>query len=68
MKTVSGKQFAKILETKGWTLKRIQGSHFIYSHPNKNQIISVPVHKNEDLKKGLQKSLMNLAEIKDDEL
>jgi predicted RNA binding protein YcfA (HicA-like mRNA interferase family) len=68
MKTISGKEFTKILEKKGWTLKRIQGSHFIYSHPNKSEIISVPVHKNNDLKKGLQKNLMNIAEIRDDEL
>jgi predicted RNA binding protein YcfA (HicA-like mRNA interferase family) len=68
MKTLSGKEFAKVLEKKGWSLKRIQGSHFIYSHPDKNEIISVPVHKNDDLKKGLQKHLMNIAGIKDDEL
>jgi predicted RNA binding protein YcfA (HicA-like mRNA interferase family) len=68
MKTVSGKEFSKILEKKGWSLKRIHGSHFIYSHPDKPEIISVPVHKNEDLKKGLQKNLMNLSGIKDDDL
>ncbi len=53
MKTVSGKEFTKILEKKGWTLKRIHGSHYIFSHPDKIEIISVPVHKNDDLKKGL---------------
>ncbi len=68
MKTVSGKEFLKILEKKGWSLKRTHGRHFIYSHPNKSEIISVPVHKNEDLKKGLQKNLMNIVGIKDDEL
>ena len=68
MKTVSGKEFAKLLEKKGWRLKRTHGSHFIYGHPNKAEIISVPVHKNEDLKKGLQKNLMNIAEIREDEL
>jgi predicted RNA binding protein YcfA (HicA-like mRNA interferase family) len=41
MKTVFGKEFIKILEKKGWTLKRIQGSHLIYSHPNHTAIISV---------------------------
>ncbi|MGI8637013.1 MAG: type II toxin-antitoxin system HicA family toxin [Segetibacter sp.] len=38
MKTISGKEFTKILEKKGWSLKRIHGSHFIYSHPNKPKL------------------------------
>lgn len=56
MKTVSGKEFVKLLQTKGWILKRINGSHHIFSHPEKTEVISIPVHKNEDLKKGLQKN------------
>ncbi|MBB3054611.1 type II toxin-antitoxin system HicA family toxin [Mucilaginibacter gotjawali] len=68
MKTLSGKKFIKILEQKGWNLKRINGSHHIYTHPGKTEIISVPVHKNEDLKIGLQKKLMSIAEISDEEL
>lgn len=68
MKTLSGKEFIKILEKKRWTLKRINGSHFIFSHPDKTEIISVPVHKNEDLKKGLQKKLMTIAGIIESEL
>lgn len=68
MKTLSGKEFIKILEKKGWTLNRINGSHFIFSHPDKIEVISVPVHKNEDLKKGLQKKLMTIAGISDNEL
>ncbi|WP_239033302.1 type II toxin-antitoxin system HicA family toxin [Leptothermofonsia sichuanensis] len=31
MKSISGKQFAKILERKGWQLIRVQGSHHIYN-------------------------------------
>jgi predicted RNA binding protein YcfA (HicA-like mRNA interferase family) len=68
MKTLSGKEFTKLLERKGWILKRINGSHFIFSHPDKIEIISVPVHKNDDLKKGLQKKLMSIADISDNDL
>ncbi len=68
MKTVSGKEFTKLLEKKGWILKRIHGSHHIFSHPDKIEIISVPVHKNEDLKKGLQRKLMTIAGMNDNEL
>lgn len=30
MKSVSGKEFCKILERNGWKLARINGSHHIY--------------------------------------
>lgn len=30
MKSVSGKELARLLERHGWTLLRIQGSHHIY--------------------------------------
>jgi len=30
LKSISGKAFAKILEKKGWILRRISGSHHIY--------------------------------------
>ena len=30
MKSVSGKEFAKVLERNGWALLRVQGSHHIY--------------------------------------
>jgi predicted RNA binding protein YcfA (HicA-like mRNA interferase family) len=49
-------------------LKRINGSHHIYKHPKKTEIISLPVHKNDSLKLGLQKKLMSIAEINDEEL
>ncbi len=68
MKTVSGKSFCKILEKKGWELARINGSHHIYTKKGTVYRISVPVHKNDSLKIGLLKSLMKIAEIKDDEL
>ncbi len=68
MKTLSGKDFTKLLEKRGWVLKRVNGSHFIFFHPDKIEIISVPVHKNDDLKKGLQKKLMSISEIMDRDL
>ena len=67
MKTLSGKDFIKVLEKKGWILKRIHGSHHIFSHPAKIEIISVPVHKNDDLKKGLQRKLKSIADLSDNE-
>jgi predicted RNA binding protein YcfA (HicA-like mRNA interferase family) len=68
MKTISGKDFCKLLERKGWVLARINGSHHIYTKQGTVYRISVPVHKNKDLKMGLLKSLMKTAEISENEL
>ena len=68
MKTVSGKTMCKLLENKGWQLARITGSHHIYLAEGKNIRITVPVHGNQDLKSGLQKFIMKLAEISEEEL
>jgi predicted RNA binding protein YcfA (HicA-like mRNA interferase family) len=33
MKALSGKELAKLLEKRGWELRRIHGSHHIYVRP-----------------------------------
>ncbi|MYA65500.1 MAG: type II toxin-antitoxin system HicA family toxin [Gemmatimonadetes bacterium] len=68
MKTVSGKNFCRALEAHGWRLRRIRGSHHIYTKAGTAARISVPVHGNADLKRGLQRHLMRIAEISDSEL
>lgn len=68
MKGISGKYFCQLLERKGWMLKRINGSHHIYSKAGNAARISVPVHGNTVLKTGLLKHLMKLAEIEESEL
>jgi predicted RNA binding protein YcfA (HicA-like mRNA interferase family) len=68
MKSISGKKLCKIVKKKGWILKKITGSHHIYEKPNENKIISIPVHRNQDLKLGTLKSIMKIAELSEDEL
>ena len=68
MKSISGKKLCKIVEQKGWILKKITGSHHIYEKLGENKIISIPVHKNQDLKIGTLKSLMKIADLTEDEL
>ncbi|MFA4852969.1 MAG: type II toxin-antitoxin system HicA family toxin [Bacteroidales bacterium] len=68
MKSISGKKFCKLLESKGWVLKRINGSHYIYGKQGIDVLLVIPVHKNDDLKVGLLKSLMKLSEIEENEL
>ena len=68
MKTVSGRQFARLLEKRGWVLMRVQGSHHIFAKPGRIERISVPVHGNKPLKVGLLRHLMKLAGIDESEL
>ncbi len=68
MKAVSGKRFAKLAEGKGWRLARINGSHHIFVMDGRNERLVVPIHGNESLKIGLQRSLMRIVPLTDDEL
>ncbi|GJL66635.1 MAG: hypothetical protein NPIRA05_16060 [Nitrospirales bacterium] len=68
MKTVSGKAFAKLLEKKGWELRRIKGSHHIYVKEGNPARISVPIHGSNALKMGLLKHLMKIAGIGESEM
>ena len=67
MKALTGKELCSLLESRGWQLKRIRGSHHIFVKPGVAARISVPVHRGT-LKRGLQRHLMKLAEIKDSQL
>jgi len=68
LKAISGKRLCRLLESKGWELKRINGSHHIYAKAGITTRISVPVHGNKPLKIGLQRHLMKVAEIDEVEL
>ena len=67
MKPISGKNFTKLVERHGWTLLRIQGRHHIYGKLGSDVRLSIPIHKNQMLKIGLQKHLMKLAEITEED-
>ena len=59
---MSGRDFVKKLMKDGWKLDRVSGSHHIM---RKNGVtLSVPVHRNEDLKTGIQNDLNKKAGYK----
>lgn len=68
MKAISGKKLCKLLESRGWSLKRIKSSHHIYSHPENDTILTVPVHGNRDLKQGTLSSLLKAAGLTEDDI
>ena len=61
MTPLSGRELAKLVESMGWFLVRVNGSHHIYSKPGVNVRLSIPVHGSSKLKVGLQRHLMKLA-------
>jgi predicted RNA binding protein YcfA (HicA-like mRNA interferase family) len=61
VRAISGKEFARLLESHGWSLQRINGSHHIYAKAGSSFRISVPIHGNASLKVGLLRHLMKLA-------
>jgi predicted RNA binding protein YcfA (HicA-like mRNA interferase family) len=68
MKSISGKQLCNIVEQKGWVLRRITDSHHIYENPEIEQILSIPVHRNQDVKVGTLKALMKIAQLSEDDV
>ncbi|MGC8720512.1 MAG: type II toxin-antitoxin system HicA family toxin [Thermodesulforhabdaceae bacterium] len=68
MKTISGKEFVKVLEKKGWVLRRISSINHIYVKEETSFRISIPIHGNKPLKTGLLKHFMKIAGIDENEL
>jgi predicted RNA binding protein YcfA (HicA-like mRNA interferase family) len=68
MKSVTGKRMAKLAESKGWNLARISGSHHIYVKEGRIERVVIPIHGNTSLKIGLQRSLMKIIPISEEEL
>ena len=68
MTSVSGRDFARLIERRGWELLRITGSHHIYGKAGSIVRLSVPIHGNRPLKTGLLRHLAKLAGIPDEDL
>jgi predicted RNA binding protein YcfA (HicA-like mRNA interferase family) len=68
MKSVTGKRMAKLAEGKGWNLARIKGSHHIYLKEARIERLVIPIHGSKTLKMGLQRALMKLIPVAEDEL
>jgi len=60
---MNSKTLIKRLESAGWVLRGVKGSHHIYSHPVNGGHISVP-HPKKDLGIGLVQKLLKQAGLK----
>ena len=68
MRSMSGREFARLAERYGWQLLRINGSHHVYGRPGSVVRLSIPIHGNRPLKIGLLRHLAKLAQIPESEL
>jgi predicted RNA binding protein YcfA (HicA-like mRNA interferase family) len=59
---MSGKELVALLIKTGWTLEHVRGSHHILKKEGKR--LSVPVHGNKDVGKGLLNKLLKEAGLK----
>jgi predicted RNA binding protein YcfA (HicA-like mRNA interferase family) len=57
-----------MIERRGWTLLRVNGSHHIYGKNGSVVRLSIPIHGNKPLKAGLLRHLAKLADISIDDL
>ena len=64
---VTAKQLIKVLESRGWYLKRTRGSHHYFRHPAIPDAIAVPVHGCRDVKPGLLLHILKTAGISREE-
>ena len=54
---LSGKDMIKLLENLGFSVVRINGSHHRLKHID-GRVTTIPVHKNDDLPKGLMRKII----------
>ena len=64
--TISGKEFCKILERLGFEKIYGKGSHIRFKHPDGRKTV-IPVHGNEDLGKGLLRTILNQIDLTKEE-
>jgi predicted RNA binding protein YcfA (HicA-like mRNA interferase family) len=65
--TLTPKKIISILESRGFLLDRIKGSHHIFYNPESNKRIVVPFHK-KDLPVGTMMEILRQAGITKEEL
>ena len=58
------KEVIKIIEQEGWFMVRMRGSHRQFKHKNKQGVITIAGHSNDDLAKGTFNSILKQAGLK----
>lgn len=65
---ISGKNLLRVLKKRGFTVVRQKGSHVFVESENGLVSTVIPVHGNEDLGKGLLRSILDDLEMSMEDL
>lgn len=68
MKPLTARQMITLLNVRGWSFVRQNGSHMMFKHLESNKIVVVPNHQGHTLTPGTQRRIMRDAGIKPDEI
>jgi predicted RNA binding protein YcfA (HicA-like mRNA interferase family) len=66
--SLSPQRVITILEKKGFLLKRVTGSHYIFAHPETKRRVTVPFHSSQDVARGTLIQILEDAGISREEL
>ena len=55
------------LESAGWVLRSIRGSHRQFKHPQKSLIVTVAGHPGKDVPIGTLRAILRAAELEGDQ-
>jgi predicted RNA binding protein YcfA (HicA-like mRNA interferase family) len=66
--SLSPQKVIAILEKKGFTLKRVTGSHYIFAHPETKRRVTVPFHSSREVAKGTLLQILEDAGISREEI
>jgi predicted RNA binding protein YcfA (HicA-like mRNA interferase family) len=61
---MTGKELIQLVQSQGWVLVRIKGSHHIFQHPNYTYNVVVPVHGKKEISKGTENDILKLIGLK----
>jgi predicted RNA binding protein YcfA (HicA-like mRNA interferase family) len=59
---MSSAELIRELRAAGWALARVNGSHHVFTHPQRRGIVVVP-HPRKDLGRGLARAIRQQAGI-----
>jgi len=65
---LSPQKVIAILEKKGFVLKKVTGSHYIFAHNETKRRVTVPFHSSQDIAKGTLLQILKDAGISREEL
>lgn len=58
-------ELTKLMKDAGWKFERSgKGSHMMWSHPERNYLISVPYHGSKEIDPGLVRGIKKQAGLK----